>query len=216
MKTKLAAALFALFAVTSAQANVITNGNFESGSTGWSSVGNVDLASQYGSGFYFGAGSVAQDGNYAVAFNSGNSLANGVLWQSFATTAGKTYTVSFDYGITSSFLLTQAITVGVYGALPLVALGGGVVTDTNPAGLLDTYTFDFVANSAISTLSFTDVITNFTLNLDGVLDNVSVNLKGGDAAVTPPAAAPVPEPGSLALLGLGVLGLGLARRRKAA
>lgn len=212
MKSKIAAALLSLFAIGSVQATVLTNGNFESGASGWNLSGNVDVAGQYGAGFYWGGGSVAQDGKYAVAFNGGDSFANGIVWQSFATTIGTSYTVSFDYGTSSPW--AQALFYSVDDASSIFALTSGLAIDTNPAAALDTYTFDFVANSSKTTLSFADLFTNFTFGNDGLLDNVSVVAKGGAGTGTNPAA--VPEPASLALLGLGVFGIGVARRRKSA
>lgn len=204
MKSKIAAALFALFAVNAAQADVINNGNFELGSTGWTISGNADLVGQYGGGFNWGGGSVAQDGKFAISFNNGDRAPNGQVAQTFATTAGKSYTLSFDYGTTSPSL--QSLNWAIFGVSQSVAVASGLVSDTNPAALLNTYTFDFVASSASSTLRFTDYSGNNTYSNDALLDNISVNAK----------AAAIPEPGSLALLGLGIFGLGVARRRKAA
>jgi len=217
MKAKIAAVLFALSSFNAAHANIITNGNFEQGNTGWNGMGNVDLAARhslYGSDFYFGGGSKAQNGNYAIAFNAGNTLGTGQLWQSFATTAGTTYTLSFDYG--TNLALPQTLNWSVFGLIPLLAFDGGFATDVNPSSLLDTYAFNFVANSASTTLLFTDSILNYTLGIDGLLDNISVTAKTIVVPTPTPNPAAVPEPGSLALLGLGVLGFGLARRRKSA
>lgn len=198
MKTKIIAALLTLMAAGSAQANLITNGNFESGLSGWTTTGHV--ATAVFSGTYFGGGSNARDGTTMIAFNAGDSSANGVLSQAFATTVGATYTVTFDYGTNTG---TQSILWGAYSATSAV-LASNVITDTNASGLLDTYTYTFLATTTSTTLRFTDVSGNNTVSIDGLIDNVSVN------------ANAVPEPASLALLGLGVAGFAASRRRKAA
>jgi hypothetical protein len=187
MKSKFAAAMFALFAINAAQAAIITNGDFESGATGWTFTGNAGLATQYGGGFYWGGGSVAQNGRYAVAFNGGDTAPNGTVSQRLATTAGASYTVSFNYGASSASV--QSLNWSIFGIDANVALVSGLVSDTNPAGLLNSYTFAFVANSAATTLRFSDFSGNNTYSNDGLLDNI--NVIANPAAVSVPASPQV-------------------------
>ena len=195
IKTCIAA--LALTVASAHAAPILTNGNFEDGLTGWTTTGNAGLAPYFPwfGGFYFGAGTFAQDGTLALGFNAGNQPSVGSVSQSFATDAGTHYVVSFDYGATNcANSCGQSVAVYVsdsaYAVTPFVANGAS-------AGPLQAFTFQFIAQSNWTTLTFADIATNDSYNLDGVLDNVAV----------------VPEPGSLALLGLGLTGLALRRRR---
>lgn len=192
MRTKFAIFVATLVVAASANANLITNGNFEaSGSAipSWTSTGNVAT----GGVPYFGAGSTAKDSTKLVAFNGGDSTPNGTLSQTFATMAGVNYSVDFDYGVTTGG--SQSILAEILGNNGTTILTSFVASSTSTA--LNHFTFSFAADGSASTLRFIDNLNNPTTSQDGVLDNVSV----------------VPEPGSIALLGLGLLGFAVTRRR---
>lgn len=165
---KLKNVLFAfsmLVASAGASANLVTNGDFSAGGSGWTLTGNTGWSSFPGN---WTDGAVGSD-----AF----------LSQTIATIAGQTYDISFD-------------TVVDWGTM--AASLDGVVYLT--ASVTGHYDFNVVAANNNSVLTF------ITRNDPGFnqLDNVVVN-----------AVSTVPEPGSLALLGLGTLGLAALRRKKA-
>src|SRR5207244_2168223 len=69
------------------------NGSFESDYTGWSPSGNQNI--------YTTTLAPTTDGTKGVQFNGSQAFPNGVLSQTFPTTAGTVYNLNFDLGVTS-------------------------------------------------------------------------------------------------------------------
>jgi hypothetical protein len=148
-----------------------------------------------------------------VIFNTGNSIPNGSIADSFATVAGDEYQVDFDYSTgTAPDATAQQL---AYSALGNALLAGGAVTgpldplqggpdfDSIPSFVPTTFSFDFTADSPATTLQFSDLDTNQTISEDGDLYNVCVVQTG---------IASVPEQGSAAmLLGFALVGIGSIR-----
>jgi hypothetical protein len=80
-------------------------------------------------------------------------------------------------------------------------------------------TLDFLFTETISSGSFAGYTTDLKIdwvgnknNYDLVSMNLPVNVTGGPPPPPPPPPPPVPEPASLLLLGVGLVGLGVARQ----
>jgi PEP-CTERM motif len=181
-----------------AHANLLTNGDFATGDfTGWSPSGDVLALAQSDYTACCGVAN-ATPGAYDASFGAGNKPDNGVLSQSFPTTTGKSYIVSFEYGAVD-FSLPQSMNVSIVSGANTLNTGISATGTTDFATLFSSYAYTFTADAATTTLTFADtsVITD---DVDGLLGEVS--------------AAPVsriPEPSSFTLLGIGIASVGVRR-----
>lgn len=147
----------------------LINGSFEDDFNGWT-VTNPDHLEIQSGGIY-----VPTDGSKQVSFNSGQSSPIGKIEQTFPTTAGQSYLLSFDAGVLSYNSTTQSMLVKVVGAIPPFE---ETVTIKGPNGGNSTWKpqdFTFVANSSSVTLSFEDVAGNNTNSTDFLIDHVRVD-----------------------------------------
>jgi len=188
MKIRLIAASLALISGT-ALAGTITNGDFSTGNlSGWNATSNVSVVSN-GSG-YAADLSAGLGANVYTTLSQNIYLAAGDTLSGWAQWLGHDYLPFNDNGFVSiggTNLFTGSIaSYGDFGSSPEID-------------------FNFTAaTSGFYTLS---------AGVENDLDNgLASELKVGGFAVT----NKVPEPASLALLGLGLAGLVASRRRKTA
>lgn len=188
---------FSLLAAAPVSANLIVNGGFEQPDVptgnwqyfssaavdGWEGD-NIEIWDNYG-------GVSAYEGSQFAELNahpySGSEFG---IFQNFATTIGQSYDLSFAYRArqSNSESFDVSVTPGMTWNL-----------DDHVVGAWSIFSGSFVASSELTTLTFTSVIPE-TGTVGNFLDDVKVT-------------ASVPEPGSIALLGLSLLGMGVARRR---
>jgi hypothetical protein len=141
------------------QTQLLANGNFASGYTGWTETGNQKIA--------------VLNGTNAVYFNFGEMPADGVLSQQYMTTLGQQYLLSFDL---AAFSLVnqdeQEMQVTVQGTNTLLSQTASVFAPGNGFRWV-THNMAFVADSSVTMLTFTDVSPT-TKDVDLYLDNVRV------------------------------------------
>ena len=200
---------------TSAHANLIVNGDFETGTLFPStSSGAVGIASA--AAYVAGAGATGSfpTGQFVAAFGGGDQPATGVITQDFATVAGGQYVLTFDYGnFGARGTGSQAIEVSLSNIsanstfnLHLIFVDPSGTSALGSVLSHNTLSFTvptFIASGSLTTLSFRDV-SQFTNSTDGFLDNVSL--------VGPELANAVPEPDSLLLLMTAIMGLAVGKR----
>ena len=143
-------------------ADAVANGSFENALSNWKRSGNVQVVSE--------APYSATDGQKLAVFNSNQSNPGGVLSQSFTTSVGALYSLSFEAGAIG-VISQQRLGLDIFGKSSLVSETisiaglGGSSTRWLPK------TYGFIANSTSTTLSFTDRSLSGE-NIDLVLDNV--------------------------------------------
>lgn len=199
--------------IGSAEANLINNGSFEAptvstdpvevftstsspGLPGWTVLNTGDVA-LIEKDLVIGAFTFpAQDGDYWLDLtgNENNGVAKGVT-QDVATTIGESYTLSYFVG---NIIPGQTSTVDL--AINDIAFASS--TNSVSTNVLDwrLFTHSFIASSSTTKITFTngDPVQDISNGLDNVVLVESA----------------VPESGALAVLSVGLMGLGLQIRRR--
>jgi PEP-CTERM motif-containing protein len=183
----LVVALVLLGVAGRADANLVANGDFESGDfSGWS---------HFGDGLFDGVDSVApQSGAFAAYFGA---IDGSGISQTIATTAGGMFQVDFWLQTESDI---NGVAVPNHFEFDWDGASQLALTDASAGVGYTHYSFLLAASSASTTLTFSFLSVPAFWDFDTV-------------SVT--SASTVPEPGSLALLGLAGALATFARRRRA-
>ncbi len=140
-----------------------SNAAFDENFAAWTTSGNVRIIRDTTSP---GGGNVAD-------FNFSNSNPNGEISQSFATTPGASYTLTFDVGIFSFNSNPQAIRATATGVDSVLSETILIPGSGNRSTQWESHRFTFVADSTTTQLSLTDVSTT-TDGADLRIDTVRV------------------------------------------
>lgn len=213
-----AAAALSFAAASVANANLIVNGSFETpdvdttsgmvGGSGWQvytggQVAGWDVAYGYGIEIQKSGTVVnAQHGDQYVELDSHGSNSNTAIYQSISgLTAGKIYELSFWYQPRTSNNRNDN-GMDVFWGLPYDSVEIDSIANVVRDASTDWVQYTYLLTAIDTTMELMLAADGQQNSLGALVDNVSL--------------VAVPEPGTLALLGLGLAGLGFARRKAAA
>lgn len=213
-----AAAALSFAAASAANANLIVNGSFETpdvdttsgmvGGSGWqvyngSQVAGWDVAYGYGIEIQKSGTVVnAQHGDQYVELDSHGSNSNTAIYQLISgLTVGKEYELSFWYQPRTSNNRNDN-GMDVFWGLPYDSVEIDSIANVVRDASTDWVQYTYLLTAIDTTMELMMAADGQQNSLGALVDNVSL--------------VAVPEPGTLALLGLGLAGLGFARRKAAA
>ncbi|NPV03158.1 MAG: PEP-CTERM sorting domain-containing protein [Syntrophaceae bacterium] len=166
-------------------------------------------------------------GNLNISLRNTSPVANGGYLVGFAFNVpeGLAFNGSYEYSAPpdSAFYLTYAlnsINAAPYGTFDmLMATSGSFEGGGNPAAGLpvNSYaSFSFEFRGDVSGVTVEDFLNTLSIPTGGGTEGASfvVRFRGFENDASDKVPYAVPEPGTMLLLGIGILGLGIASRRR--